>query len=259
VKLQAIEEGYFLLGRLMSCVSLMNENSEPLDASELDETCALGVALKQAGIRLTPAQLDAFRRFMLMRCTHGLNPGEFAARMAASVRSTFPQTLIAALMVRAGKLHGGALAECMKQLQSWLASSSRDKFAEELLRSGELYGFGHRIHKRTPGTGDEARGGDPRVAFQLAGARKTFPERETEIAALEELARTVQRMKPTLLPNIDFGAAVWFHCFGLAPEVSEGFFTMGRLPGMISQVINELDYKGNSLRPPLAVYLPYSV
>ena len=34
-KLQAIEEGYFLLGRLMSCVSLMNEGSAPVDA--LDE------------------------------------------------------------------------------------------------------------------------------------------------------------------------------------------------------------------------------
>ena len=82
---------------------------------------------------------------------------------------------------------------------------------------------------------------------------------EARIAAFEELARTVRRMKPTLSPNTDFGAAVWFHCLGLVPRVGAGFFSIGRLPGLIAQVINELDYKANSLRPPLAVNLPYSV
>ena len=59
--------------------------------------------------------------------------GATAARIAASVRSTFPQALIASLMVHAGKVHGGALIECMKQLGSWLAAPSRDDFAEDLL------------------------------------------------------------------------------------------------------------------------------
>ena len=258
-KLQAIEEGYFLLGRLMSCVSLISEGSAPVDARVLEEACPLDAALKQAGIRLTPAQSQTFRQFMLIRCTHGLNPGEFTARIAASVRATFPQALIASLMVRAGKLHGGALTECMKQLGSWLAAPSRDDFAEDMLRSGELYGFGHRIHKRPTGAGDNALGGDPRVAFQIGDARRAFPEMAAKIAALEEFARTVRRLKPTLSPNTDFGAAVWFHCLGLSPNVGAGFFSMGRLPGLIAQVINELDYKANSLRPPLAVNLPYSV
>jgi citrate synthase len=258
-KLQAIEQGYFLLGRLISCVSLMNEGSAPIDARELDEACPLEAALKQAGIRLTPLALQAFRQFMLVRCTHGLNPGEFTARIAASVRTSFPQSLVASLMVRAGKVHGGALTECMQQLGCWLAASSRDAFAEALVRSGELYGFGHRIHKLSPGMGDEALGGDPRVVFQLVAARKAFPEMEAEIAALEEFARAVRRMKPALSPNTDFSAAVWFHCLGLPPRVGAGFFSIGRLPGMIAQVINELDYKANSLRPPLAVTLPSSV
>ena len=36
-------------------------------------------------------------------------------------------------------------------------------------------------------------------------------------------------------------------------------FSISRLPGMIAQVINQLDYKANALRPPLAVNLPYTV
>lgn len=253
-KRRAIEEGYVLLGRLMSCISLMNEGSAPLDARALDGACPVAATLKQAGIRFTPARLSAFRRFMLVHATHGLNPGEFTARIAASVRTSFPQALIASLMVRSGKVHAGALPECMKQLDAFLKAPSRREFVRSLLRSSELYGFGHRIHKR-----DQASGGDPRVALQIAGARDAFPELEQRIAALEEFAHMVGELKPALAPNTDFGAAVWFHCFGLAPQVGAGVFSMNRLPGLIAQVINQLDYKSNALRPPLAVNLPYTV
>jgi len=253
-KLRAIEEGYFLLGKLMSCVSLMNEGSAPLAARELDDACPVAATLTQAGLRLTPARLKAFRQFMLVHATHGLNPGEFTARIASSVRTTFPQALIASFMVRAGKVHAGALPECMQQMDGYLKAPSRQQSVKDLLRLGELYGFGHRIHKR-----DQGSGGDPRVAFQIARAREAFPELAEKIAALEEFARTVRTMKPGLAPNTDFGAAVWFQCFGLAPQVGAGIFSMNRLPGLIAQVINQLDFKSNALRPPLAVNLPYTV
>ncbi len=255
--MQAIGQGYFLLGRLMSCISLMNAGSRPMDPSEIEAVCPLAAAAKQAGVGLAGERLNAFRRFMLVRCTHGLNPGEFTARIAASVRTTFPQALIASLMVRAGKVHSGALAECMKQLEQWLMSTSREDFVAGLLRSGELYGFGHRIHKRPSGAGDAALGGDPRVAYMIGAARQAFPEQEATIDASEELAATVRRMKPTLSPNTDFGAAIWFHCFGFTPAVGSAFFNMSRLPGLIAQVILQLDVKANALRPPLAVNLPY--
>ena len=258
-KLLAIETGYFLLGRLMSCVSLMNEGSAPVDAGELEETCPVGATLKQAGIELTTIQLEAFRQLLLVRCTHGLNPGELTARIAASVRTTFPQALIASLIVRAGAVHAGALVRCMKQIDSWLAASCEDQVVEDLIRSGRLYGFGHRIHKLPLGTGNEALGADPRVAFLIDGARNAFPEMEARIAMLEGFARSVRRVKPTLSPNGDFAAAVWFHCIGFNPRVGSGFFEMGRLPGLIAQVINQLDHKANSLRPPFAVNLPYSI
>jgi citrate synthase len=257
-RLQAIGQGYFLLGRLMSCISLMNDGSASIEARRLDDACPLDATLAQAGIELAPGPLQAFRRFALVRCTHGLNPGEFTARIAASVRTTFPQALVASMMVRAGKVHGGALAECMKLLGAYLEAPSRQEFARRLLASGGLYGFGHRIHKRDRLAGDEG-GGDPRVAFQLATARQAFPQMRERIDAFEELAAAVRSMKPTLAPNTDFGAAIWFHCLGLSAEAGSALFTMTRLPGLIAQVINQLDVKANALRPPLAVNLPYSV
>lgn len=253
-KLRSIEEGYFLLGRLMSCVSLMNPGSTPLTAAELHAVCPVAATMRQAGLSLTPARLKAFRQFMLVHATHGLNPGEFTAKIASSVRTTFPQALIASLMVRAGKVHAGALPECMRQVDAFLSAPSRQSFIADLLRRGELYGFGHRIHKR-----GRATGGDPRVAFQVARAREAFPELAGRIDRFEELVLLVRGLKPSLAPNTDFGAAVWFHCFGLAPELGAGMFSMNRLPGLIAQVINQLDVKANALRPPLAVNLPYSI
>ncbi len=251
---RAIDEGYFLLGRLMSCVALMNEGSAPLAACDLDSPCPVAVTLRQAGIAMTPARLAAFRQFMLVHATHGLNPGEFTARIAASVRTTFPQALVASLMVRAGKVHAGALPECMRQMATYMKAPSRQAFVADLLRSGALYGFGHRIHKH-----DRCSGGDPRVAFQVARARDAFPELAQEVAALEEFTRTVERIRPGLAPNTDFGAAVWFHCLGLAPQVGAGVFSINRLPGLVAQVINQLDFKANALRPPLAANLPYTL
>lgn len=257
-KRRAIDEGYFLLGRLMSCASLMNDGSAALDPRETGSSCPVAATLMQAGLPLTPARLTAFRQFMLVHASHGLNPGEFTARVASSVRTTFPQALIASFMVRAGRVHAGALTECMRQLAAALEAPSRTEFARQLLSSGALFGFGHRIHKCSSDGSEEALGGDPRVAFQIARAREAFPEMAARIDALQEFARTIRGMKPALAANTDFGAAVWFLCFGLAPEVGAAMFSMNRLPGLIAQIINQLEVKANALRPPLAVNLPYT-
>lgn len=257
-KLQAVEQGYFLLGRLMSCIALSNDGSAPLGQRLMANLCPIGATLAQAGIALTTDQLNAFRRFVLVRAAHGLNPGEFTARIAASVRTSFPQALLASMMVRAGILHGGALRECMKLLDAYLAAPSRLAFIQRCLEQGELYGFGHRIHKANPASAEGGAGGDPRVAYLIATAREAFPEMQHTIQAIEALAVQVRSTKPTLAPNNDFGAAVWFQCLKLTPEIGTGLFTMARLPGMIAQVVNQLDVKGNALRPPLAVNLPYA-
>lgn len=258
-KRRAIDEGYFLLGRLMSCVSLMNDGSRALDPREAGTSCPVAVTVRQAGLPLTPVGLKAFRQFMLVHATHGLNPGEFTARMASSVRTTFPQALIASFMVRAGRVHAGALTGCMRQLAAALEAPSLTQFARQLLSSGALFGFGHRIHKCSGDGSEEALGGDPRVAFQIARAREAFPEMAGRIDTLQDFARTIRGMKPALAANTDFGAAVWFLCFGLAPEVGAAMFSMNRLPGLIAQIINQLEVKANALRPPLAVNLPYTI
>jgi citrate synthase len=259
-KLQAIDAGYFLLGRLTSCAAFLIRGGVPTsDAPQLDSLCPLDATMAQAAIELTPVQIEKFRAFLLIRCTHGLNPGEFTARIAASARTTFPQALIASLMVRAGRMHGGALSECMKLLDAYLAAPSRTEFVRRSLESSDISGFGHRIHKPVSDSDRTRVDGDPRVAFQLASVRDSFPNLQDRIDALVELAALVRNLKPTLSPNTDFASAIFFHCLGLNAEAGSAVFTIGRLPGMIANVINQLEVKANALRPPLAVNLPYTV
>jgi citrate synthase len=258
-KLMAVEQGYFLLGRLMSCIGWFNRGSTSAEGDVVEHRCPIGATLAQAGIRLTAAQLDAFRRFVLVRAAHGLNPGEFAARIAASVRTSFPQALVTSVMVRAGNLHGGALRECMKLLDAYLAAPSRSAFLHRSLEESELYGFGHRIHKANAAAGEGGAVGDPRVGYLLATAREAFPDMDASLDAFEALVADVRKAKPSLAANNDFGAAVWFHCLKVSREMGTALFTMARLPGMVAQIINQLDVKGNALRPPLAVNLPYAL
>lgn len=259
-KLKAIEEGYFLLGRIMSWVSLAADQADLISDEEIENLTPVEALLKQAGLTsLKSAQVEAFQRFLLIRCSHGLNPGEFTARVASSVRCTFPEALLASLLVRSGRLHAGALPECMEQLRDWIKTENKIEFVDNLICSGGFYGFGHRIHKSMPNLTSDDLGGDPRTKYLIKLAKQAFPELKDEIAILQDMAKMVYQKKPTLLPNTDFGAAIWFYCFGFSPSVGVGFFNMSRMPGLIAQIIDQLEYKANSLRPPLAANIPYTL
>ncbi len=253
----AIAEGYFLLGRAMAVFSLMTETSYPLSPDEIKKLCPIHAFIKQSGINLKHHQVEVIKQIMLVRSTHGLSPGEFAARIASSVRASFPKSLIAGLIVRTGKTHGGAVAHSMNQQLLYLESHSKSLFVTSLLETGSLSGFGHRIHKVKKAGTDKLAGADPRVGYMFERIREAFPEKKHLIDELEQFAIRIQIIKPSLSPNTDFVAGILFHCLGISSETGSAFFIVTRLPGLISEIINQLDYKANSLRPPLAVTLPY--
>lgn len=90
-RLALIDQAYFLLGRLMSCIALTRPGSDPSLVRGAPDSCPIALTLMQAGVAASPARARAFTRFLLVRCSHGLSPGEFTARIAASVRTTCPR------------------------------------------------------------------------------------------------------------------------------------------------------------------------
>ena len=253
-----IKEGFYLMGKIMAAVAMMNNRNEERNIKSIAESndfCSISAFLDACHFDLTSDQKEIIKKIMLIRATHGLSPGEFAARIAGSVRLTFPRALINAFIIRTGKTHGGALSYCMEIQEQYLRTHDETLFAEELVKNGNVSGFGHRIHKYA---GKNTIGADPRVAYMIREIYNCFPDKKAKINRLLELADKINRLKPNLSPNTDYAAGIMFHCLEIAPEAGLGIFTAGRLPGLITEIIRQLDYKSNSLRPPLPVVLPYA-
>jgi citrate synthase len=253
-KLRAMDEGYFLLGRTMAIIAHSNHGHITVKVPEQNP---VRLFLKTFGIQANDAQWSTLQKLMQLRASHGLSPGEFAARMASSVRTSFKHALITSVITRKGVMHGGAIEHCMRQQAQYLASDNPALYAKDALEKGTLFGFGHRIHKIADSNKDIALGSDPRVEIMFRAIKSSFPEKLAFIGKLEQFAIQVQNQKSTLSPNTDFVSGILFQCLGIGPREGSGLFLAARLPGLIAEIINQLAYKANSLRPPLPVTLPY--
>ena len=146
----------------------------------------------------------------------------------------------------------------MRQTGEYLdGSENPDDYVAHLLKSGKIYGFGHRIHKTDVNDFSDVLGKDPRVSLYIEACREGFPEKSIIIDRLVAYAAAVRRAHPNLGANTDFGASVLFHVLDLSANIAVGFFAAFRSPGICAQIVNELDVKGNSRRPPFPPVLPY--
>jgi len=151
---EAIAQAYYFIGRIMRGAAYFSaKHADPIE----DVSDPVVAFLKASGKDLTLSQIAAVRRVALAHASHGLNSGELTARLAGSVRTTFPRALIASFNVRSGKLHAGAVELCMNQTGEFLSSSTEAKaFIGSILSKKQvLYGFGHRIHKISINDGPE--------------------------------------------------------------------------------------------------------
>ena len=256
---KAISEAYFLIGKIMrTTAEFCKENKKEIGGTASLTIDPVTRFLETAGKSLTALQIATVKKVALAHVSHGLNSGELTARLAGSVRTTFPRALIASFNVRSGILHSGAVNECMQQTGKYLMGSENpDKYIAHLIKSGKLYGFGHRIHKTDISDSPEMLGKDPRVSLYIEACRDGFPEKKDQIDRLVAYAEAVRRARPSLGANTDFGASVLFHALDLSANTATGFFAAFRSPGICAQIVNELDVKGNSRRPPFPPVLPY--
>jgi citrate synthase len=147
----------------------------------------------------------------------------------------------------------------MTQIEAFLASDLSVADYVQGLRPEEarFFGFGHRIHKTSETDAPELLGKDPRVSLYIRAAKEGFPDKAGKIDKMIAYAQAIRKVRRSLGANSDFGAAVLFHALELSPRVAEGFFAAFRCVGVCANVVNELQIKGNSRRPPFAEVLPY--
>lgn len=159
---------------------------------------------------------------------HGVQaPSAFVARSVVSTGNPFNAALAAGILA-IGEYHGGAIEQCAKYLQS---RETVDTLVDDVLKRGKrMPGFGHKQYKDK----------DPRTEVILHNAKRlgffgTYASR-----ALEIENRLEKKTGKKLPLNIDGAVAAIMLELGFDWRLGKAMFILGRLPGLIAHVHEEI-------------------
>lgn len=180
------------------------------------------------------AMLDSY---LVLLADHGFNASTFSARVTASTGTDFYSAITSAIGTLKGPAHGGATQRAMEQFIDAAQRGDVDQWFKDARESGKrIMGIGHRIYKVE----------DPRARIlrplaqklaQSSGKSKWF-----DIAYnIEQLARQDDYfIERDLYANVDYYSAVALYTVGLPVDQFTCIFTMSRVAGWSSQVLEQL-------------------
>lgn len=184
----------------------------------------------------------ALEIYLITVADHGLNASTFAARVIASTRAGLFSSVVGALCVLKGPLHGGAPGPVLDMLDEVGGEDRIAGWIEGEIASGRrLMGFGHRVYKVRDPRADVLRG----VVRRLSSPRVAFAEK-VEAAAIAAL----ERAKPgrNLQTNVEFYTALALEAVGIPRPLFTPVFALGRMAGWTAHVL-EQEQTGRLLRP----------
>ncbi len=183
-----------------------------------------------------PVLVSAMNKLLILHADHEQNCSASTVRVVGSSQSNLYSSISAGISALWGPLHGGANQEVLEMLeqiqndggdvQKWInkAKDKNDSF--------RLMGFGHRVYKNF----------DPRAKIIKKACDDVLEKLGVndpvlEIAKqLEEAALTDPYfIERKLFPNVDFYSGIIYRAMGFPTDFFTVLFSMGRLPGWISQ------------------------
>ena len=182
---------------------------------------------------VNPTLARAMDVLFILHADHEQNCGTTTMRVVASANSDPYSATAAAAAALFGPLHGGA-NEAVIHMLTEIGSVDKVPAFIERVKNGEekLMGFGHRVYKNF----------DPRAkiikkACDDVLAKLGVNDPVLEIAKqLEEAALTDSYfVERKLFPNVDFYSGIIYRAMGFPTDFFTVLFSMGRLPGWISQ------------------------
>ncbi len=190
----------------------------------------------------------AFDMALVLHADHELNASTFAARVAAATLTDIHSTIVAAIGVLKGPLHGGANADVMRLLLE-IGGDAPIERAEEVVRGKlarkvKVPGFGHRVYRTE----------DPR-ATHLRRMSKELTAKAGQAVWYELSARIEQlvRREKGLNPNVDFYSASTYYALGIPIDLFTPIFAVSRVSGWTAHVLEQ--YANNRLIRPRADYV----
>ncbi len=195
-------------------------------------TFAQAIYLILKGELPTEAESKMMEAIFVSVIDHGIAPPSvIAARSVASGGNSL-NVGVAAGVLAFGSAHGGALEDAMRFMQEGVSSGRpvKDIVSEYLSQKKPIPGYGHRYYKDF----------DPRTRRLLDLAKK-YGFYGDHCGFAEEVEREIEKQKgKRIVLNVDGAIAAVTSDMGFDWRIGKGFFIIGRVPGLVAHVYEEL-------------------
>jgi citrate synthase len=230
---------------IVAAHSRIREGLEPVEADR-DLSHAANLLWMLKGSKPTPDAVQLIDRDLILHAEHGSNASSFTARVIVSTEANLHAAITGAIAALSGPAHGGAAEDVMKMAEEIGDPARAAEYVRAKRRAGEpVTGFGHRVYRAE----------DPRARHMRAGVEKLSKEMG-EPRWYEILQAVVQAMAPYarhgVNVNVDFYSGVVYHLLGIKKDLFVPMFAIGRVPGWVVQVLEQLE--NNILIRPLTLY-----
>ena len=192
---------------------------------------ASGYLRVATGLDPDPTLARALDAALILRADNELNPGTFAARVAASTGADITSCVVAALGALAGPKHSGHTLAVARLLAEVTDVTHASGVLDRLVASGKSPpGFGHPVY----------RGEDPRTA-----TARRVAEQAASVTGRKEIferARAFERVcndVAGLYANVDYYLTVVYQAAGLPQAAFAPLFAVARMPGWIAHVMEQ--------------------
>jgi len=185
-------------------------------------------------------------RDLILHAEHGSNASSFAARVVIGTEANLHAAIVAAIAALSGPAHGGAAEDVMKMAEEIGDPSRAAEYVREKRKAGiAVTGFGHCVYRAEDPRARHMRAGVERLSKEM-GQPKWFEILQAVVAAMAPYARHGVNV------NVDFYSGVVYHLLGIKRDLFVPIFAIGRVPGWVVQVLEQLE--NNILLRPLTLY-----
>ncbi|MEL6307359.1 MAG: citrate synthase [Chloroflexota bacterium] len=200
--------------------------------------------------KVSPVIARALDMLLILHADHEQNCSTSTVRMVGSSEANLFASISSGVSALWGPLHGGANQAVIDMLDMIRADGGDYQKYMDMAKDKEsgfrLMGFGHRVYKNF----------DPRARILKSAADDVLAELGVtdpllDIAKhLEDIALNDDYfVERKLYPNVDFYSGIIYQALGIPRDMFTVMFTMGRLPGWISQWKEMRDHKIRINRP----------
>ena len=185
-------------------------------------------------------------RDLILHAEHGSNASSFAARVVIGTEANLHAAIVAAIAALSGPAHGGAAEDVMKMAEEIGDPARAAEYVKDKRRAGvPITGFGHRVYRAEDPRARHMRAG-VKLLSKVMGEPKWFEILQAVVAAMAPYARHGVNV------NVDFYSGVVYHLLGIKRDLFVPIFAIGRVPGWVVQVLEQLE--NNILLRPLTLY-----